>query len=116
MNNLNNIHLIVINLYVFNNKSINKTLCFITFIYINVSSGNTTYTSCLYYIVCFYNSNTNSWMYKTHFSGSLTKVKFNVVSSGINVKIQYTNEDTDNITTIQYYIDEKLILLYMLRK
>ena len=49
-------------------------------------------------------------MYKTHFSGSLTKVKFNVVSSGINVKIQYTNEDTDNITTIQYYIDENIVV------
>jgi len=92
------------------NESADRTVCFITFIYINVNSGNNVYKSCLYNIVCFYNSNTNSWMYKTQFSGSLTKVKFWVVSNGINVKIQYTNEDVDNVTTIQYYIDENIVV------
>lgn len=92
------------------NESADRTLCFITFIYINVNNGGSNYTSCLYSIVCFYDSNSNTWMYKTQFSGSLTKVKFKVVSSGINVKIQYTNEDVDNVTTIQYYIDENIVI------
>jgi len=92
------------------NESADKTLCFITYIYINVNYGNNNYTSCLYTIICFYNNATNNWIYKTHFSGSLTGVNFVVVAEGINVKIQYTNSDLNNTTTIQYYIDENIVV------
>ena len=91
-------------------ESADKTLCFLTYIYINVNYGGNNYTSCLYSIICFYNNATNNWIYKTQFSGSMTAVNFVVVSDGINVKIQYTNGDLDNVTTIQYYIDENIVV------
>ena len=91
-------------------ESADKTLCFLTYIYINVNYGGNNYTSCLYSIICFYNNATNNWIYKTQFSGSITAVNFVVVSDGINVKIQYTNGDLDNVTTIQYYIDENIVV------
>ena len=91
-------------------ESADKTLCFITYIYINVNYGGNNYTSCLYSIICFYNNATNNWIYKTQFSGSMTAVNFVVVSDGINVKIQYTNGDLNNVTTIQYYIDENIVV------
>jgi hypothetical protein len=84
------------------------TVCFIAYIYIHVSGNSGSASSCIYTITCYYNG--NKWIYNTKFSGSITQVNFVVIQNGLDVKIQYTNADTFNTTTIQYYVDQNFLV------
>ena len=84
------------------------TVCFVLYIYVHTNYTDGNYSSGVYSITCFYDG--NEWIYNTKYSGTIEKVRFPIVQNGMNVKVQYTNGDTVNTTTIQYYMDTDILV------
>ena len=86
-----------------------KTLSFITYIYVNVHNVDSSIINSLFIIYSFYDG--SKWIFNSKFTGFISDVQFYVLTDeNYNAVVSYTNTNLSGVSSIKYYVRENMTI------